>query len=133
MDLFRIVNDVPETTLDLSGLYLSLSYKISGRFSVNGSYDARKNVVYYETYKTFTDRILEEGMRQGYRLSCNWRITGNMVAGIHAGYRFLKSGILTIRKPERVLHLQQYRGVNFRQPCRATTLNQVTLILRLQG
>ena len=91
MDLFRIVNDVPETTLDLSGLYLSLSYRISGRFSVNGSYDARKNVVYYETYKTFTDRILEEGMRQGYRLSCNWRITGNMAAGIHAGYRFLKS------------------------------------------
>ena len=91
MDLFRLVNDVPETTFSLSGLYLSLSYRISSRFSVNGSYDARKNVVYYETYKTFTDRILEEGMRQGYRLSGNWRISGNMAAGIRAGYRFLKS------------------------------------------
>lgn len=91
MDLFRLVNDVPESTLDLSGLYLSLSYRIAGKLSVNGSYDARKNVTYYETYKTFTDRILEEGMRQGYRLSFNWRMARNMAVGIHAGYRFLKS------------------------------------------
>lgn len=91
MDLFRLVNDVKESTLDLSGLYLSLSYRIAGKFSVNGSYDARKNVTYYETYKTFNDRILEEGMRQGYRLSFNWRMERNMAVGIHAGYRFLKS------------------------------------------
>ncbi len=91
LDLFSLVNDVPETTFDLSGLYLSLSYRMSSRFSVSGSYDARKNVIYYETYKTFTDRIMEEGMRQGYRLSGNWRISGKMVLGIRAGYRFLKS------------------------------------------
>lgn len=91
LDLFSLVNDVPETTFDLSGLYLSLSYRMSSRFSVSGSYDARKNVIYYETYKTFTDRIMEEGMRQGYRLSGNWRISGKMALGLRAGYRFLKS------------------------------------------
>ena len=117
MDLFRLVNDVPETTFSLSGLYLSLSYRISGKFSVNGSYDARKNVIYYETYKTFTDRILEEGMRQGYRLSGNWRISGNMAVGVHAGYRFLKSDPFPSRKPERLLHLQQYRGTEFFGNC----------------
>ncbi len=47
--------------------------------------------MYYETYKTYTDRILEEGMRQGYRLSCTWRISSNMAAGVNGGYRFLKS------------------------------------------
>ncbi|MBE0673599.1 MAG: hypothetical protein IH591_02965 [Bacteroidales bacterium] len=91
MDLYKVVNDVAESTLDLSGLYLSLSYRIAGKISINGSYDARKNVIYYETYKTFTDRILEEGMRQGYRLSFNWRMVKNMSIGMHAGYRFLKS------------------------------------------
>lgn len=91
MDLFRLVNDVAESTLDLTGLYLSLSYRIAGKFSVHGSYDARKNVIYYETYRSFTDRLLEEGMRQGYRLSFNGRIERNMAVGIHAGYRFLKS------------------------------------------
>jgi hypothetical protein len=91
MDLFKLVNDVAESTLDLSGLYLSLSYRIAPKISVSGSYDARKNVMYYETYKTFTDRILEERMRQGYRLSFNWRMAKNMAVGAHAGYRFLKS------------------------------------------
>lgn len=113
MDLFRIANDVPESTFDLSGLYLSLSYRISGKFSVNGSYDARKNVTYYETYKTFTDRILEEGMRQGYRLSCNWRILGNMAVGIHAGYRFLKSDPLPSRSLSGYYTYSNIGGLNF--------------------
>lgn len=91
LDLFRLVDDVAESTLDLSGLYLSLSYRIAGKLTVSGSYDARKNVMYYETYKTFTDRILEERMRQGYRLSVNWRLARNMAVGINSGYRFLKS------------------------------------------
>jgi len=91
VDLFKIENDAPVTTLSLTGLYLSLSYRLPGKFSVSGAYDARKNVVYYETYKSFTDRILEEGMRQGYRLYGNWRLTGKMNLGLQAGYRFLKS------------------------------------------
>ncbi|MCI0523478.1 MAG: hypothetical protein L0Y37_07485 [Bacteroidales bacterium] len=91
VDLYMLKNDVPVTTLDLTGLYLSLSYRLSGKFSISGSYDARRNVIYYETYKSFTDRILEEGMRQGYRLNGSWRINRNMTTGLQAGYRFLKS------------------------------------------
>lgn len=91
VDLFKIENDAPVSAFDLTGLYLSLSYRLPGKLSVSGAYDARKNVVYYETYKSFTDRILEEGLRQGYRLYGNWRLTGKMNLGIQAGYRFLKS------------------------------------------
>lgn len=113
MDLFSIVNDVPQSTFDLSGLYLSLSYRISGKLSFSGSYDARKNVVYYETYKTYTDRILEEGMRQGYRLSCNWRILGNMAVGVHAGYRFLKSDPFPSRSLSGYYTYSNIGGLNF--------------------
>ncbi|MCU0366159.1 MAG: putative porin, partial [Bacteroidales bacterium] len=94
VDLFRIENNAPVTTLDLTGLYLSLSYRLPGKFSVSAAYDARKNVIYYETYKSFTDRILEEGMRQGYRLYGNWRLTRKMNFGLQAGYRFLKSDLV---------------------------------------
>lgn len=113
MDLFSIVNDVPGSTFDLSGLYLSLSYRISGKFSVNGSYDARKNVTYYETYKTYTDRILEEGMRQGYRVSGNWRIIRNMAVGVHAGYRFLKSDPFPSRSLSGYYTYSNIGGLNF--------------------
>jgi len=113
MDLFSIVNDVPGSTFDLSGFYLSLTYRISGKFSVNGSYDARKNVMYYETYKTYTDRILEEGMRQGYRLSGNWRILRNMAVGVHAGYRFLKTDPVPSRSLSGYYTYSNIGGLNF--------------------
>lgn len=112
MDLFSIVNEVPGSTFDFSGFYLSLTYRISGKFSVNGSYDARKNVMYYETYKSYTDRILEEGMRQGYRLSGNWRIRRNMAVGVHAGYRFLKSDPLPSRSMSGYYTYSNILGLN---------------------
>ena len=122
MDLYQVVNDVAESTLDLSGLYLSLSYRIAGKISVNGSYDARKNVTYYETYKTYTDRILEEGMRQGYRLSFNWRMVNNMSFGMHAGYRFLKSDHLPSRSLNGYYSWRNIGGLNLSATVTGTLL-----------
>ncbi len=84
-------NEQSEGTFDLTGLYISLRYKIFKSLTVYGSYDARKNVIYYETYRTFVDRIMEKELRQGLRLQVNYRITKNMTYGIQGGYRFLKS------------------------------------------
>jgi hypothetical protein len=91
IDLFKLENDVPKSTLDLTGAYLSLRVNVAKGFSLSGSYDARKNVIYYETYNTFTDRILENELRQGFRLNANWRTANNMMFGLQSGYRFLKS------------------------------------------
>ncbi len=95
-DLYRLKidslnNEQSESTFDLTGLYVSLRYKISRSLTVYGSYDARKNVIYYETYKTFVDRIMENELRQGFRLQVNYRITKTMTYGVQGGYRFLKS------------------------------------------
>jgi hypothetical protein len=91
LDLFKLENDVPSTTLDLTGTYISLSYRVTRKVSVSGSYDARKNVMYYETYKSYVDRLLENELRQGFRLSGNWRFSNYMIIGLQSGYRFLKS------------------------------------------
>jgi len=91
LDLYKLENDIPKSTIDLTGTYLSLSYRLTRKISLSGSYDARKNVMYYETYKTYVDRILENELRQGYRIYGNWRFANNMVIGLQSGYRFLKS------------------------------------------
>ncbi len=91
IDLYKLTNDQPKSTFDLTGAYISLRYNLSKSFTLTGSYDARKNVIFYETYKTFTDRILENEIRQGYRVSANWRLAKNMMFGLQSGYRFLKS------------------------------------------
>jgi hypothetical protein len=84
-------HDLPKTTFSPTGIFLSLRYKITRTISISASYDARKNVMYYETYKSFIDKTIENEMRQGLRLQLNYRITGNLILGLQSGYRFLKS------------------------------------------
>ncbi len=96
VDLYKMTvdslgNEKSQNTFDLTGLYLSLSYRFGRVLSISGSYDARRNVMYYETYKTYLDRILEDQLRQGYRAQASARLTQNLILGVQAGYRFLKS------------------------------------------
>jgi hypothetical protein len=91
VDLYKVTKSVPQNTFDMTSLYLSLRYNITKNFSVTGSYDQRKNVLFYETYKTLIDSVLESDRRQSFRLQANYRITNNLTFGIESGYRFLKS------------------------------------------
>jgi hypothetical protein len=96
VDLYKLNKDTvnnytPQNTLSLTGLYLSLRYKITKKFTLTGSYDGRKNVMYYETYKSFIDQILGTQMRQSLRLQADYRITNNLIFGVQSGYRYLKT------------------------------------------
>jgi hypothetical protein len=91
IDLYKLENERPKGTLSITGMYMSLRINMVKKLSLTGSYDARKNVIYYESYKTFTDRLLRNELRQGFRLNANWRINGNMISGVQAGYRFMKT------------------------------------------
>jgi hypothetical protein len=91
LDLYKVKLDLPQNTFDLTSLYLSLRYRMTKNFSITASYDQRKNVLYYETYKTLIDSVLENEKRQSIRLQANYRITNNINLGVESGYRFLKS------------------------------------------
>jgi hypothetical protein len=90
-DLYTVKNNLPQNTFNLTGLYLSLRYRITKNFSLTGSFDQRKNIQYYETYKTLIDSVLENERRQSFRLQGNYRISDNISIGLESGYRFLKS------------------------------------------
>jgi hypothetical protein len=91
IDLYTLKNDIPRNTFDLTSLYLSLRYRIGKNFTITGSYDQRKNVLFYETYKSLIDSVLLNERRQSYRLQASYRITSNITLGVESGYRFLKS------------------------------------------
>lgn len=93
IDIFRLRNNKPETAFDLTSFYTSLNYRISDKVTLNGSYDARKNPVYYETFKTFADSLINTGIRQSWRLGSNIRVTNNLMLGIQSSFRFLKADI----------------------------------------
>ena len=99
VDLYKLNIDTISNTetaqnvFDPTGLYASLTYRLSRFLTITGSYDARKNVIYYETYKTYFDRIMEDEMRQSFRLQASVQISNNITLGVQSGYRFLKSDL----------------------------------------
>lgn len=91
LDLYAVKNGLPQNTLDLTGLFLSLRYRLSNRLSISSSYDERKNIFFYETYKSVIDSLLENERRQSLRLRVSYNIAANLYFGIESGYRFLKT------------------------------------------
>jgi hypothetical protein len=90
LDLYRLNGGNPENAISLTSLYLSVSYRISRKLNVSGSYDKRKNVIYYETFRNFAEEMLQQSSRQGLRFSAGYRPVNNMVFGVNAGSRFRK-------------------------------------------
>ena len=112
----------PVSTFNPTGLYLSLNYRLGKSLSFSGSYDARKNVMYYETYKSFIDRILENEMRQGFRFSANYRIGNSITFGLTSGYRFMKSDPHPSKNVYGYLTYYQIPGVKISVTLNATYL-----------
>ncbi len=90
IDLYKLVNDNPQNTLSLTSLYLSARYRFSRSLSIFGSYDNRKNVIYYETFRNYADEILQQASRQGFRLRVNYRPINYLLLGVNAGTRYRK-------------------------------------------
>ncbi len=91
IDLYKLENGQPVNSLTLTGLYLSIRYRVSRRMSLFGSYDNRRNVIYYETFKNYADAVLQQASRQGLRFRINYRPLNYLNLGINAGTRFMKN------------------------------------------
>jgi hypothetical protein len=88
VDLYKLEDGEPKTTLDLISLYISLRYRFSRKFSIFGSYDNRKNVIYNETFRSFVDEIIQQANRQGFRARMNYRPLKYINLGLSGGTRF---------------------------------------------
>ncbi|MBE0637458.1 MAG: hypothetical protein IH598_02955 [Bacteroidales bacterium] len=86
-DLYKKLNDQQQNTFNLSNLYLQLRYRMFSNFSVSLAYSARNNLILYETYKSFIEKLLETETLQGFVLSANLRPVRNIDVGVKAGYR----------------------------------------------
>lgn len=91
LDLYKLADSIPKNEVSLTGLYLSARYRISKQIAVFGSYDNRRNVIYYETFRNYADDIIQLASRQGFRLNVNYRPVNKLFLGVNAGTRFSKS------------------------------------------
>lgn len=91
VSLYEKIDDEAKSTLDLMNLYASIRYRISRKLNFSVSYDNRRSIHYYETYKNFIDQLIDEETRQGLRFHASYRIMKNVIWGVNTGWRFQKS------------------------------------------
>ena len=92
LDLFKKINGEKKSDFRLTNIFVSSRYRFSRRFSLGASYDSRLRVIYYETFKSDIERLLEDEARQGFRLRVNVRPLKLLNIGGSIGKRFQRSG-----------------------------------------
>lgn len=97
VDLFQNINNNIKNDFRFTSLYLSLRYSPYRWISSSLSYDARKNVIYYETFKNYIDQLAESALRQGFRFRINLRPIKYVFFSAYTGYRYRESDV----KPSR--------------------------------
>jgi len=93
IDLFKQINGQSENELSLTSLFVSANFRPSRAITFYLSYDARKNVIYYETFKNFIDSVFENETRQGFRTRLTLKPVRNLFIGANYGYRFRKGDL----------------------------------------
>jgi len=122
VSLYENINNEPKSTIDLMNLYASIRYRVSRKLNFSLSYDNRKNIHYYETYKNFIDRLIDEETRQGVRLNASYRIFKNVIWGVNTGWRFQKSERNLSKNLNTYLTFSRIAGVNIRTTLTANFL-----------
>ncbi len=93
LDFYNKVNDQISGKARLTNLYASAGYRFNKIINVNVSYDSRKRILYYETFRTEIERLLEDDeARQGARIRVDVKPIKNTNIGISYAKRFQSSG-----------------------------------------
>ena len=93
VDLFKKEMGENKSDFSLTSLFTSVNIRPSDLFSIMLSYDARKNVIYYETFKSTLDSIIENETRQGFRTRLTLKPVRNLYFGADYGYRFRRGDL----------------------------------------
>lgn len=89
MDVYSSVNGVTSNSLRLSNIFLSGTYRFGRKANFMLSYDSRKRILYYETFQTEIERLLNDDLaRQGVRARLNVRPIKYVNVGLSYGKRF---------------------------------------------
>lgn len=90
IDLYKVTNGIASSSFDFTSLYLLLRYNLTKKIRISGSYDMRNNVIYYETYKDYLDRLIAQETRQGFSATINWRLAKFGHLNLRGTYRYRK-------------------------------------------
>ena len=89
LDLYNKLNGEAR----LTNLYVSSGYRFGRKVDVFASYDSRKRIVYYETYRSDVEMLLDDDeARQGARIRLGVKPRKDISMGVSLSRRFQSSG-----------------------------------------
>lgn len=122
VDFYENIHNEVNNSARLTNLYVSLRYRIGKKWRVSASYDNRKNIIFYESYKNFIDRLIEDETRQGFRFGISYRPTRFISWGINSSVRFQKSKANPSRNLNSYVTFSKVPFLNARATLRANFL-----------
>lgn len=87
-DLYQIKDSVISNSPRLTSFFLNARYKINRKLSFSASYDNRKNVIFYESFKNQLDQLLDEETRTGIRLQASYQLLRYLNTNVSYFYRY---------------------------------------------
>lgn len=133
VDLFEKINNEVNNAARLTNMYVALRYRLSRKWRFSASYDNRNNIIYYESYKSYIDQLIEDETRQGFRLGVNHRLSRNINWGVHSSLRFQKSKDNLSRNFSGHIAYNQVPVIDARVTVRANVLQTNFLDSRIFG
>jgi hypothetical protein len=107
---------------ELTNLYLSLNWKVIKQLSLSASYSSRHYTIFYETYKSYLDQILNNGLLQGYSLQINCRPVNKLSIGASGTYRFEKNDPRQTKNVYGYISYSQIPGIDIEATISTTLL-----------
>lgn len=133
LSLYENIDDTPKNVVDLTNLYASIRYRPFRKLNLSVSYDTRKNIQYYETFKNYIDSLIDRETRQGIRFHASYRINKYIVWGVNTSWRFQKSERNLSKNLNSYLTISQIPGLNIRTTLSANFLQTNYLNSKIFG
>lgn len=93
VDLYEKIGEVVSNQPHLTNLFVSARWRASRKLNLSGSYDNRKNIIFYESYKNYIDQLIDNETRQGLRFGANVRPWSRFSFSGNFNWRFQASGV----------------------------------------
>jgi len=123
----------PGTKPRLTNLYLSLNYRVIKQLSLSFSYSALQNIIYYETYKSYLEKLLDPATLQGYMLQIVCRPVNRLSIGVTTSYRFEQNDPRDTKNLYGYVTYSQIPGIRVSATASATILETSYLSGRIYG
>jgi hypothetical protein len=132
-DLYQQVGGTRQTVFNLYNAYVNIRYRIIRPLTLSLSYSARNNLIYYESYKDFLDRLLDEKTLQGWRFRVNYRPIPYLYLGAHAAYRYRKDDPMATKNARFFATYTRIPGIGASVTAGFTWMQSVYLDGRIYG